>query len=162
MSARRKPARRDVTPTLVYAIGRVNQGVRRELQRRLARVALSVAEYTTLSVLRARPGLSNAQLARRALMTPQSMNEVVAALERRGLVVRTVDPGHARILRTELTRRGAGLLDEAEPAVAEMQEAMLAGVEPADREALLRGLLACMANLSGGLPEPVSRAGRAV
>lgn len=162
VSARPKPAPREVTPTLVYAIGRVNQGVRRELQRRLARLALSVAEYTTLSVLLARPGLSNAQLARRALMTPQSMNEVVAALERRGLVVRTVDPAHARILRTELTPRGARLLDEAEPAVAEMQEAMLAGVEPADREVLLRGLLTCMANLSGGLPEPVSRAGRAV
>jgi hypothetical protein len=51
-------------------------------------------------VLRARPGLSNAQLARRSLVAPQS---ILAKLERRGLVGREVDPGHGRILRATPT-----------------------------------------------------------
>src|SRR5207302_776665 len=37
----------------------------------LSALGISVQEYTTLSVLRARPGLSNAQLARRALLQNQ-------------------------------------------------------------------------------------------
>ena len=47
---------------------------------------LTVPQYTTLSVLRRHSGLSNAQLARRSLTTPQSMSEVIAALERNGLI----------------------------------------------------------------------------
>ena len=42
------------------------------------------AEVHALSILRDRPGLSNAQLARRSYVTPQSMNEVLAALEAEG------------------------------------------------------------------------------
>jgi len=44
-------------PSLIYVIGRVDQGVRRELRVRLAPLALSVPDVTTLSVLRGRSGL---------------------------------------------------------------------------------------------------------
>ena len=46
---------------------------------------LTTLQYTTLSVLgrQGRP-LSNAQLARRAYMTPQAMSEVIEALESKG------------------------------------------------------------------------------
>ena len=42
---------------------------------------LTTLQYTTLSVLGAAGELSNAQLARRSYMTPQSMSEVIEALE---------------------------------------------------------------------------------
>ena len=45
---------------------------------------LTTLQYTTLSVLGRRGELSNAQLARRAYMTPQSMSEVIDALEKKG------------------------------------------------------------------------------
>src|SRR6185437_9295499 len=99
-----------VNPSLIYAVGRVNQGIRREMRAHLAGFSLSVQEYTTLSVLAVRPGLSNAQLARRALVTPQSMIEILSKLESRRLVRRTVDPANARVLRAELTRAGTALL----------------------------------------------------
>lgn len=91
----------DHEASLTYVVGRVNQGIRREMRARLAQWKLSVQEFTTLSVLSTRPGLSNAQLARRALVTPQSMIEILSKLERRGLVRREVDPDHARILRSD-------------------------------------------------------------
>jgi len=56
--------------SLAYVIGRVDHGIRREMRRRLTDHGLSVQQYTALSVLRSRPGLSNAQLARRSLVTP--------------------------------------------------------------------------------------------
>jgi len=105
-------------PSLIYVIGRVDQGVRRELRARLAPLALSVPDVTTLSVLRGRSGLSNAQLARRALITPQSMLEVLASLEQRGLLARRPDAANARIMRAELTPSGRRLLARADAVIA--------------------------------------------
>jgi DNA-binding MarR family transcriptional regulator len=134
-------------PQLVYVVGRVNQGVRRELRKKLVPWDLSVPELTALSVLRTRPGLSSAQLSRRSLTTPQSISEVVAGLERRGLVERTVDPSHGRILRMTLTDAGARLLDEIDPVVAELQDELMVDVPPEHRSIVLDGLVACMRTL---------------
>src|SRR3954452_4416519 len=102
-------------PSFIYMVGRVNQGIRRQMRARLNECELSVAEYTTLSVLESRPELSNAQLARRALVTPQSMIEILGQLEERGLIRRPVDPHHARILRATLTPKGHPGLGHANP-----------------------------------------------
>ncbi len=145
------PTRESRTPSLIYVVGRVNQGIRREMRTRLAEIGLSVQEYTALSVLSARPGLSNAQLARRSLVTPQSMIEILARLESRGLLARQVDPRHARILRATLTAKGLELLKSADPAVAAVQEQMLADVPEGDRKVVLDGMLSAMNRLSTGL-----------
>lgn len=134
-------------PSLVYVVGRVNQGVRRELRQALSPWSLTVPELTTLSVLRTRPGLSNAQLSRRALTTPQSMNEVIAELERRGLVQRTVDPSHGRILRAQLTEAGERLLVDVDPVVDRLQQDMLAEVPPEHHDIVVEGLVAVMHHL---------------
>jgi DNA-binding MarR family transcriptional regulator len=138
------------TPSLIYVVGRVNQGIRREMRTRLAECGLSVQEYTALSVLSARPGLSNAQLARRSLVTPQSMIEILSKLESRGLVSRAVDPRHARILRAALTDKGRDLLKVADPAVAAVQEQMLADVPERERLIVLEGMRSAMNRLSTG------------
>jgi DNA-binding MarR family transcriptional regulator len=137
-------------PTLVYLIGRLDQGVRRELRRLLAPHGLSVPELTVLSVLQRRPDLSNAQLARRALITPQSMNDVVAGLESRGLVKRTVDPSHGRILLTRLTPAGHGMLRRVTPTIETLQAELLEDVPAAERDIVVRGLISVMQRLSEG------------
>jgi DNA-binding MarR family transcriptional regulator len=138
-----------VKPSLIYAVGRVNQGIRRDMRARLAGFSLSVQEYTTLSVLAVRPGLSNAQLARRALVTPQSMIEILSKLESRRLVRRTADPANARVLRAELTGAGTGLLARADPSVAEIEQRVLGAIPPREREIVVSGMLALMDELSG-------------
>src|SRR5438067_9226765 len=67
-------------PRLSYLIGRLERLVRRRLATALEPAGLTLPAYTTLSVLKAQNGLSNAQLARRSLVTPQSMSEVLAFL----------------------------------------------------------------------------------
>lgn len=138
--------------SLIYMVGRVNQGIRREMRTRLSQWSLSVQEYTTLSVLDARPGLSNAQLARRALVTPQSMIEILAGLQARDLVRRDVDPVHGRILRAELTAAGRDILAAADPLIDSIQAEVFASVPPRDRDAAMRAMRAAMAKLSE--PEP--------
>ena len=83
-------------PAISYVVGRLDRALRREIGTLVA--PLTVPQYTALSILRDRAGLSNAQLARRSYVTPQSMNEVIAALEREGLVARSPAANHGRVL----------------------------------------------------------------
>ena len=96
------------SPHISYVIARLERAVRKEIGRLVGPRGLSVAQYTTLSILRSRSGLSNAQLARRLWVTPQSMNEVISALERAGLIERVPDAANRRILRTALTAARQG------------------------------------------------------
>ncbi len=137
-------------PTFVYMVGRVGQGVRRELQKVLTAWEISVPAFTVLSVLERRPRLSNAQLARRSMITRQSMTLVMSELEARGLLHRSADPSHGRILRAELTPSGRVLLRKIGPHVDELQDRLLAHVSADEREIVMRGLAAAMAALVEG------------
>lgn len=148
MTAPDEPARE---ASLIYVIGRVDQGLRQAIRARLAPWALSVQQYTALSVLDRRPGLSNAQLARRALVTPQSMVEILSKLEQRGLVQRTADPDHALILRAELTREGRALLADVDPGIGAIQDAAFAGVPREEQDVALRAMTTAMNRLAEGL-----------
>jgi DNA-binding MarR family transcriptional regulator len=133
--------------SLVYVIGRLNHGIRKEMRRDLAEWKLSVPEFTALSILKRRSGLSNAQLARRTMVTPQSMIEILAGLESRGLVERTVDPNHGRILRSELTADGERVASAALLKINEIQDQLLDGVPDAQREHVLGVMLQAMQRL---------------
>jgi DNA-binding MarR family transcriptional regulator len=112
---------------------------------------LSVNQYATLSVLDRRSGLSNAQLARRALVSPQSMNEVLLALEQRGLVRRRAHPDHARILQARLTAKGRALLARCDAEVHQVEARMVSGLSEDERAALRGALLSSIRTLQGGL-----------
>jgi DNA-binding MarR family transcriptional regulator len=121
------------------------------MRRRLEPIGLSVPEYTALSILAAVPGLSNAQLARRSLITPPAMLEVLASLERRGLVERHADPQHGRIRRAELTAEGTRTLTAGSREIDRLSDQLLATIPDDERDAVRRGLVAVMDRLSAGL-----------
>lgn len=127
-SERQAPAR----PS--YTIARVERGVRRAIAERVGQHDLTVPQYTALSVLRRRSGLSNAQLARRTYVTPQSMNAVLAALEQRGLIERTPSRDHSRVLKTQLTTEGDRVLAACEAEIETFEDAMLSVLTARQRE----------------------------
>lgn len=110
----------------------------------------SVPEYAVLTALADQPGMSNADLARRAYVTPQTMNQVLRELERRGWVSRRPHPGHGRILQAELTADGQRVLAACHQSVGAVEAQMLAGLGPAERRQLVAGLKSCIAGLSPG------------
>jgi DNA-binding MarR family transcriptional regulator len=136
-----------------YVLARTQRALQRRLEEVLRPLGLSVPQYTALSVLRRRADLSNAQLARRSLITPQSMIEVLTSLEAERLVVRATDPRHARIRRARLTAAGTRLVGRADTAVAALEEEVLAGVPASRRGPLLRDLRTVMDRLGAGLSE---------
>ena len=141
-------------PGMSYAIARLHQRVFTSITERVAPYDLTALQFTTLSVL-SRHGapLSTSQLARRAFMTPQSMSEVIHALERKGLIKRNPHPNHRRTLPATLTAKGRRVLTACDASVGEFEDAMLDGFSEADRATFRDMIKAAARNLGGGFPE---------
>jgi DNA-binding MarR family transcriptional regulator len=106
----------------MYLLNQANQAVRSRLEQDLRAIGLTGIQYTVLTIVAARDGISSAELSRRFFVTPQTMNEIVAGLERRGLLARVESPQSRRILTARITPSGSDLLAEAD-AIADQIEA---------------------------------------
>lgn len=126
-----------------YVIGRLERVLRRRLTAAVEPTGLTLPAYTALSVLRAQDGLSNAQLARRSLVTPQSMSEVLALLVDLGYVRRRAEPGHGRVMRTELTAAGRRALARCDRAVDAVERDLLSGLDDDESAGLRDALVRC-------------------
>jgi DNA-binding MarR family transcriptional regulator len=138
-------------PSLSYVVGRLHQALRRNLGEGLASLGITLPQYTALSVLKRRGALSNAQLARRVMITPQSTIKVISALERKQLITRVPDPDHGRIRRTLLTPTGQDVLEACDRVAAQIEAKMLDELPERERARLLAGLRSCVRMLGAGL-----------
>ena len=110
-------------------------------------LSLTAPQYAVLASLEREPGASNAELARRAFVTAQSMQAMLAPLERRGLIARPPDETHGRIRRTELTEEGRDLLAEAHGIAGVAERAMREAVHPFDPDEIAAMLNRCAERL---------------
>src|SRR6201996_5647978 len=69
-------------------------------------LGMTIPHYACLELLAQRPGLSNSELARGAFVTRQSMNVLLQALERDGVVTRPAEAPVGKVLPTRLTPSG--------------------------------------------------------
>jgi DNA-binding MarR family transcriptional regulator len=136
-----------------YVIARLDRAIRREITDMVAPHGLTATQYTALSVLRMGKGLSNAQLARRSYVTPQSMIEMLGTLEAKGLIVRSPAPDHGRILRTELTAKGRRLLSRCDAAINRMEIEMTRELSPEQLDEFEQMLRSCVHMLHAGLSD---------
>ena len=111
-------------------------------------VGLTTPQSSTLTAVRADPGLSNAALARAAFVTPQTMQAIKANLERERFLIRRADPAHGRILQTELTDRGRAVLESADALILSVEAAMVRSLTAIEEATLIDLLTRCVAGLS--------------
>lgn len=144
-TAQRESADAKTVPRVGYLVYRVERRLRARLDEELRLLGVSTPEYVTLSLLRERDGLSCAQLARWVLVTPQAMNLVISALERRKLVRRRPDPKHRRVLRASVTPKGLETLERCDRSVDRIEADML-GDLPAETVEVVRAALGSFAH----------------
>ena len=143
-----------VEPRISYVVARLERAVRAAINERVRPYGLTTLQYTTLSLLGARgQPLSNAQLARRAYMTPQSMLAVIDALEQKGLIRRERHPTHRRVYPATLTAKGQRVRAACDAAVDEMEEEMLRDLDHEQRASLLASMKVCVRSLHAGFPD---------
>ena len=137
-----------------YLVYRIERRLRDRLNSAVRAHGVTTTEYVTLSVLQRHDGMSSAELARWAFVTPQAMNSVITALEKRRLVRRRADPQHRKVLRTSLTRKGRDVLGRCERSMDVIERDMLSQIAP-DQADELRGLLIqCAHSLEATRPMP--------
>ena len=129
---------------LAYLVKRLQQTLRTAMDKGLARLGLTTPQYAALSALEHEPGLSNADMARRCFVTPQTMHQILLGLERDELVERTPHPEHGRVQQTHLTSRGTRLLSQAHDLVSAIETTMASPLSKAEYERVARALKKCI------------------
>jgi DNA-binding MarR family transcriptional regulator len=104
--------KRGETGYLAYLLRQAQAAARLTLERALADLGITPPQFVVLTMLKAYPGLSGADLARAALLTPQTVGVIIRNLERDGAIAKTPHPVHGRLLQWTLTRHGLTLLDK--------------------------------------------------
>lgn len=138
MSARNHSSELPVEQRIGHHLKRAEQALMARKSRALRAVDLTVPQYNALLVLADHPGLSGAQLARRCYVTPQTMASLLANLESKSLVTRTVSTVHSQVMQTALTRHGRALLRKADRLAVTIEAGLADAYSPDDRAALVR------------------------
>jgi DNA-binding MarR family transcriptional regulator len=110
----------------VYLLKRAELAVRGCVESALGEVGMTPSQYFVLFLVKTGEATSSAELARATGVLPQSMTELIALLEKRGLIARTPDSGNNRILRIELTPAGDKLYERFAPSEVDELNALFA------------------------------------
>jgi DNA-binding MarR family transcriptional regulator len=113
---------------LAYLLRQAQAATRLTMERALADLGITPPQFIVLTMLKAYPGLSGADVARVALLTPQTVGVIIANLERDGAIRKTPHPIHGRVLQWRLTRRGNTLLGECRRHARAVERRLTAGL----------------------------------
>ena len=134
-------AKRGPEGYLTYLLRQANASVRLALDRALAKEEMTYPQQSALTMIRAYEAISAADLARLAMLTPQTVDGIVRALEARGAIRKEPDRVNGRILRLIVTDEGRALNKRCRaltaPIEAALKARMNAKVESAIRQWLV-------------------------
>jgi DNA-binding MarR family transcriptional regulator len=113
---------------LAYLLRQAQAATRLTMERTLADLGVTPPQFIVLTMLKSYPGLSGADVARVALLTPQTVGVIIANLERDGAIKKTPHPIHGRVLQWTVTRRGGTLLDKCRRHAKALERRLAAGL----------------------------------
>ena len=136
------------TQNLGYILKRAQQSLRTRVDTQLRAMEITLPQYVVLSSVAMSPGISNADLAKAAFVTPQTMQGILSTLEKRNLLARSQDPEHGRRLMTQLTADGQVTVKAAEIEIIKIEKMMVSSISAHDIEQTTQTLLKCIENLA--------------
>ncbi len=140
-------ARRGEKGYLGYLLRQAQAATRLTLERALGGLGVTPPQFAVLTMLRAYPGLSGADLARVAVLTPQTVGVIIRNLERDGAIKKEPHPVHGRVLQWTLTRRGAVLLFKCRRHAMALERRLQSGLSTTSRHTVRRWLAKIAADL---------------
>lgn len=139
---------------LGYLLRQGAAAYRLRVERALADLRVTPPQFAILTMLVAYPGLSGAELARLALLTPQTVSVIVANLERMGLVARRRHAVHGRIRHVDVTPAGRDLLARCRQRVQGLESKLVEGLSEAEERTVRRWLVALALDRDEPPPDP--------
>src|SRR6266702_2932254 len=132
---------------LAYLLRQAQAASRLTLERALAELGVTPPQFVVLTMLKAYPGLSGADLARVALLTPQTVGVIIRNLERDGAIRKTPHPVYGRVLQWQLTGHGATLLGQCRRHATLLERRLAAGLTAKEQSTVRRWLSKIAAEL---------------
>jgi DNA-binding MarR family transcriptional regulator len=126
---------------LGYLLRQASVAVRTRMEHDLSEQDVTPPQYAVLTMVRAHPGLSNADLARLSLLTPQTVSVIVSNLKRSGRLASRPHAVHGRIQQLEITKAGRDLLARCRPHVQRIEKQLAAGLSANEERAIRRWLV---------------------
>jgi DNA-binding MarR family transcriptional regulator len=142
-----------------YLLMRVHRALRAMIDETLRPQGFSMPQVAVMLALGRKAGLSTAELARLAFVTPQAMGEVLAGLETKGFVIRRAHDSHGRILPAELTPAGLEARNLCHDVLSKAERQMLSDLSDEERRMLGKSLERCLVGLCDPSAEAAVRTG---
>jgi DNA-binding MarR family transcriptional regulator len=126
---------------LSYLLRQAAGAVRLRLDRKLAALGVTAPQFLVLTMLDSYPGASGADVARLALLTPQTVHGIITNLERAGLIARSAHPAHGRVRLIALTKSGRTLLSRCKERAGKIDSELRAGISGNEQAVIRRWLV---------------------
>jgi DNA-binding MarR family transcriptional regulator len=130
-----------------YLLKVAQQSLRLAMDTAMRDLGVTAPQYAVLRYLDESPGMSGADLARRAFVTPQTMNRIIVNLDEAGLIDRAPHANSGRVLDTRLSPSGRRLLRRCRERVDAVENTMLSGLTASERQQLRDLLQRCAESL---------------
>lgn len=137
----------DLSALVGYQLKEVQAVLRSRMDDTLRPLRLTTPQYVCLELLSRTPGASNAELARGAFVTRQTMNTLLHGLQERGLIERATRAPSGRALPTTLTAEGRDLLGLAIERTHRIEARLVSKLTDDQRRDLHAALSACIDGL---------------
>lgn len=127
----------DPAPLPLWEVVQTHHVVARAFRSLFARHGLTPSQFGVLACLADGDDFTKAELARAVLVTPQSMDPLIADLLTRSLVARDLPARRGRASGVRITAQGRALLDRVRPEVATLNSADSTGLSAPDAAQLV-------------------------
>lgn len=122
---------------LGYLLRQASAASRQAIEQALADLGVTQPQFLVMTMVNAYPGSSSADVARLAMLTPQTISVIVANLERDGRLRRETSREHGRIQRMALTDEGVALLARCRERTKAVEARLVSNLTP-DQERIVR------------------------
>lgn len=127
----------EATARFGAVLGEVHRLLRRKVVARANRDSLPEAQVEVLHLVRAEPGISGKEIARRLGTAPNTVSTLVRDLTDAGLLARGRDPEDRRVVRLALTEAARARMDDYATHRSALLTEALATLDPPARDAIL-------------------------
>ena len=126
---------------LAYLLRQGAGAVRLRMERLLADLGVTTAQFAVLTMLDAYPQASGADIARLAMLTPQTVHGISGNLRRAGLIDAAPSAARGRTQALTLTVAGQELLATCKARVAGLEQHLAAGLTAGEQDIVRRWLV---------------------
>jgi DNA-binding MarR family transcriptional regulator len=134
----------------IYLFWQMNVRLQKDMDKCLSAFNMTPGQYIALSHLRSQHRYSAAELARKTGVSAQSMNELVLAIEKKGLIIREAVDKNPRVRRMSLTVQGIDTLVKIDAEIDRLEESLLSVITPTEVNIIRSSMIALLNRLAEG------------